>query len=327
MGENTNEKYLQGMSSSLPEDVQIEMIHTLPGLENAHLMRTVYAIEYDCIPPDQLKSSLEFKSIAGLYGAGQFNGTSGYEEAAAQGLIAGINAVRSLQNKPPIVLSRSEAYIGVLIDDIITKKITEPYRMLTSRAEHRLLLRQDNADIRLTPLGFEIGLISRERYNKFLEMKQNIENEIKRLEKKTIPPSKAVNDFLQSQNSTQIKTGIKLAELLRRPEISYLALAQIDDEFPALDKSTANQVETTIKYAGYIKRQQQRAAQEKKLDMQKIPAGINFESIHGIRTEARQKLAKAMPETIGQASRIAGVSPADISVLLVYIKRYKLGLN
>ncbi|NLB80988.1 MAG: tRNA uridine-5-carboxymethylaminomethyl(34) synthesis enzyme MnmG [Clostridiaceae bacterium] len=323
MGEGTNERYIQGMSSSLPEDVQIQMIRTMAGFENAHIMRTAYAIEYDCIPTSQLKYSLEFKNISGLYGAGQFNGTSGYEEAAAQGLIAGINAARALCGKPPVVLSRSEAYIGVLIDDIITKDITEPYRMLTSRAEHRLLLRQDNADIRLTPLGYEIGLISEQRYQRFCEMKQTIEKEIARLNAKTVPPTPLVNNFLQKHSSTCINTGIKLSELLRRPEITYISLAEIDDEFPNIEKSIAYQVEITVKYEGYIKRQQRRAQSEQRLDSMRIPSGIDYLSINGIRTEARQKLDKAKPDTIGQASRIAGVSPADISVLLVYLKRNK----
>ncbi|MCK9479294.1 MAG: tRNA uridine-5-carboxymethylaminomethyl(34) synthesis enzyme MnmG [Firmicutes bacterium] len=322
-GADTDEKYIQGMSSSLPEDVQIQMIRTLPGFENANLMRTGYAIEYDCIAPGQLKFSLEFKEINGLYGAGQFNGTSGYEEAAAQGLIAGVNAVRALRGQKPIVLSRSEAYIGVLIDDIITKEITEPYRMLTSRAEYRLLLRQDNADLRLTPLGHDLGLISNERYAKFLDMKESIEAEINRLSKKNVPPSNKINEFLQKQNSAPIKTGISLAELLRRPEINYASFAQIDDEFPDLSKNISNQIEVTVKYEGYIKRQQHKAQQEQRLDLQRIPSNVDYISLKGIRKEAQQKLADIKPETIGQASRISGVSPADISVLLVYLKKHK----
>lgn len=320
MGLNTDEMYVQGMSSSLPEDVQVEMLRTLPGLENVHMMRTAYAIEYDCIPPTQLKPCLEFKSIGGLYGAGQFNGSSGYEEAAAQGLMAGINAVRRLGGKEPVVLGRSEAYIGVLIDDLVTKGTAEPYRMMTSRAEHRLLLRQDNADLRLTPLGYAIGLISEERYGRFLDMKESIESEIKRLSKKVVPPSEKVNAFLASRKSTGITTGIRLDELVRRPEITYASLAEIDGDFPHLKSVYANQVEITVKYEGYIKRQAEQARQSEKLDARKIPKDIEYMQIDGLRMEARQKLDKIKPESVGQASRISGVSPADISVLLVYLK-------
>lgn len=319
-GLNTDEMYVQGLSSSLPEEVQIEMYRAIPGMENVHFMRTAYAIEYDCIDPTQLKPSLEFKCAEGLYGAGQFNGTSGYEEAAAQGLMAGINAARKLQGKEPVVLSRSEAYIGVLIDDLVTKGTNEPYRMMTARAEHRLLLRQDNADIRLTPLGHEIGLIDDERYAEFIAMKEAIENEKVRLAKKTIAPTDKVNAFLEAHESTPISTGIKLIDLLKRPQLKYSDLEQIDDEFPHYDEVIAYQVETDVKYEGYIKRQTEQAEQVKKLDDKKLPEDINYDDIYGLRIEARQKLKAIKPHSVGQASRISGVSPADIAVLLVYLK-------
>ena len=321
MGINTQEMYIQGMSSSLPEDVQIQMIKTLPGLENASIMRTGYAIEYDCINPAQLDASLEIKSIGGLFCAGQINGTSGYEEAAAQGLIAGINAARKVRGEPKFILDRSDAYIGVLIDDLITKGVREPYRIMTSRAEYRLLLRQDNADLRLTPLGYEIGLISEERYKKFLNKKDRINNEIERLKKTVVPPGEKINKLLEKKSSSPVNTGIRLSELLKRPEISYDDLAEVDEEKPQLDFSVKEEVSISIKYEGYIKRQIQQVEHFKKMENKKIPAHIDYENIKGLRIEAKQKLCKIRPSSIGQASRIAGVSAADIAVLMVYLEK------
>lgn len=323
MGLGTQEMYLQGMSSSLPEDVQIEMIRTLPGLENAKIMRSAYAIEYDCINPTQLNLSLEFKNIEGLFSAGQINGSSGYEEAAAQGLIAGINAAMKVKGRESLILDRSEAYIGVLIDDLVTKGTSEPYRMMTSRSEYRLLLRQDNADLRLTPLGYKIGLISEERYKKFLDKKNRIEEEIKRLEKTVVPSSEKVNKLLESRNSSPIKSGVKLSELLRRPEIDYADLEEIDEGRPQLSHAVKEQVSISIKYEGYIKRQLIQVEQFKKLENKKLPADIDYNRIQGLRLEARQKLNKIRPESVGQASRISGVSPADISVLLIYLEQIR----
>ncbi len=320
-GEDTNELYVSGMSSSLPEDVQRDMYRTLPGLENCRIMRTAYAIEYDCISANLLKLSLEFKDIHGLFSAGQFNGTSGYEEAAAQGLIGGINAAMYCMGKPPLILDRSQAYIGVLIDDIINKESREPYRMMTSRAEYRLLLRQDNADLRLTEIGHDIGLISDERYNRFLEKKQSIEKEIKRVNGVNIAPSEKVNDLLTYLGTAELSTGAKLSELIRRPELTYDLLAPIDEARPELSDEVREQVNIQIKYDGYIKRQLKQVEQFKKLEEKKIPEDINYDEVMGLRIEARQKLAAVRPVSIGQASRISGVSPADVNMLLVHLER------
>ena len=319
MGLTTEEMYLQGMSSSLPEDVQLAMLKTMQGLENVEIMRSAYAIEYDCCNPLQLKPSLEMREIPGIFGAGQFNGTSGYEEAAAQGLVAGINAVRKLDGKEPVVFGRNEAYIGVLIDDLVTKGTNEPYRMLTSRAEYRLLLRQDNADLRLTPTGYEVGLISEERYQKFLQKKENIEKEIERINSVNIPPSKEINLYLEEIGSQTLNTGIKLAELIRRPELSYEELSPFDKERPHLEKSVWQQAEIAVKYEGYIKRQIDQVERFEKNEKRLIPEDIDYSEVYGLRIEARQKLEKMRPENIGRASRISGVSPADIGVLLIYL--------
>lgn len=323
MGLGTEEMYLQGMSSSLPEEVQIKMMRTLPGLENVSVMRSAYAIEYDCIDATQLNLSLEFKKLEGLFSAGQINGSSGYEEAAAQGLIAGINAALKVKGSEPLILDRSEAYIGVLIDDLVTKGTKEPYRMMTSRSEYRLLLRQDNADLRLTPFGYKIGLIGEERYKKFEEKRKIILNEVERLEKKNISPTEKVNNLLTKKGSSNISCGVKLAELLRRPEISYEDLLEIDEAMPELKRADREQVAITIKYEGYIKRQMLQVEQYKKLENRKLSKTIDYNELQGLRIEARQKLNQIKPDSVGQASRITGVSPADISVLLIYLEQMK----
>lgn len=319
-GIHTNEMYVGGMSSSLPEDVQYAMYRSVPGLEHAKIVRNAYAIEYDCIDARQLKSTLEFKNIEGLFSGGQFNGSSGYEEAAAQGLMAGINAARKLQGKEGIVLDRSQGYIGVLIDDLVTKESHEPYRMMTSRAEYRLLLRQDNADLRLTKIGYEIGLISEERYQNLLKKESQIQKEIQRVEKTNIGTSEKVQKLLAACGSTPLNSGTTLAELIRRPELSYKKLEDIDENRPDLPEDVEEQVEINIKYDGYIRRQMRQVEQFKKLENKKIPENIDYDKIKSLRIEAKQKLSQIRPSSIGQASRISGVSPADISVLLVYLK-------
>lgn len=320
-GNYTNEMYIGGMSSSLPEDVQIKMYHTVPGLEHAEIVRNAYAIEYDCINPLQLKASLEFKNISGFFSAGQANGSSGYEEAAAQGIIAGINAARKVKGLEPLVLDRSQAYIGVLIDDLITKGTNEPYRMMTSRAEYRLLLRQDNADLRLTEIGHEIGLISEERYQQLLYKKFQIKEEINRLIDTTVGASEKVQTFLKSHKSTPLQSGSTLAELLKRPELSYDLLNEIDDNRPELPRNVAEQVNIELKYEGYINRQMRQVDQFIKLETKKIPDNIDYHDVYSLRKEAEQKLSEIRPASVGQASRISGVSPADISVLLVYLEK------
>ncbi len=320
-GNYTNEMYIAGMSSSLPEDVQVAMYRSVKGMENAQIVRNAYAIEYDCINPMQLKASLEFKKISGLFSGGQFNGSSGYEEAAAQGLIAGINAARKLQGKEPLVLDRSEAYIGVLIDDLVTKETHEPYRMMTSRAEYRLILRQDNADLRLTKYGYEVGLISEERYQGLLKKQEQIDEEIARAKETTIGGTEQVQELLTTLGSTPLKSGSTLAELITRPELTYDMLAPIDKKRPELPCDVTEQVEIELKYEGYIRRQMSQVAQFKKMEHKRIPADIDYDAIPSIRIEARQKLKQVRPENVGQASRISGVSPADISVLLVYLGR------
>ncbi len=318
MGCDTKEMYLGGMSSSLPEDVQIEMIHSVKGLENAKIMRTAYAIEYDCIDPQELNPTLETKKIGGLYGAGQFNGTSGYEEAAAQGLVAGINASMKILGKDQIVFDRSNSYIGVMIDDLVTKGTNEPYRIMTSRSEYRLLLRQDNADERLTPIGYEVGLVSEERYTEFLKKQKKIKNEIKRCETTYIPPNDKLKRIVEERKTPLPATGITLAELIKRPELDYECLSSVDGGRPLLSRREKEEVEIKIKYDGYIRREKSQAEQYARLERKKLPADIDYSEIKGLRIEAAQKLNEFLPSSIGQASRLPGVNPADISVLLIY---------
>lgn len=319
MGDGTKEMYAQGFSTSLPEDVQLEMYRSVKGLEDAEIMRSAYAIEYDCCDPQQLKATLEFKSIENLYGAGQFNGTSGYEEAAAQGIVAGINAALKLKGEEPMILERSDGYIGTLIDDLITKGTNEPYRMMTSRSEYRLLLRQDNADERLTPIGYRVGLISEDRYARLQKKLQMVDEEIKRAENTIIPPKKA-NPILEKYNSTPIKTGLRLSELVRRPELNYERLAPVDETRPELPEAVLEEAEIKMKYKGYIDRQIDQVNKFKKLERRLLPEDINYDDVYGLRIEARQKLNKVRPKSLGQASRISGVSPADMSVLIIYME-------
>ncbi len=322
-GLDTEELYLQGMSSSLPEDVQLKFLKSIKGLENVEVMRTAYAIEYDCVDPLALKASLEFNDIPYLYGAGQFNGSSGYEEAAAQGLIAGINAVRKIQGKEPFILDRASSYIGTLIDDLVTKGCSDPYRMMTSRSEYRLLLRQDNADIRLTDYGYEIGLISEERYEKFKNKLELIKQERERVESVTIAPSTEINEVLVSRETAPMKTGIRLAELIKRPQLDYECLTPFDKTRPELPADVFEQVEIDLKYEGYIKRQQAKVDEMRRLEVKKIPADLDYDDVYSLRLEAREKLKKVRPESVGQASRISGVSPSDISVLLIHLSKYE----
>lgn len=319
MGSDTREMYAQGISTGLPEDIQLEMLRTISGLENVEIMRPAYAIEYDCCDPTWLYPSLEFKGWHGLFGAGQFNGTSGYEEAAAQGLIAGINAARKLSEKEPVVLSRCDGYIGTLIDDLVTKGTNEPYRMMTSRSEYRLLLRQDNADERLTPIGYEVGLISEERYKKFRKKMEMIDKEVERLSKIVLSPSD-INPILEACQTTPVATGLRMSDALKRPEITYEKLAPVDKSRQELPEAVTEEAEIRIKYEGYIKRQEQQAEQFKKMENRLLPEDADYENIHGLRLEARQKLSKIRPKSLGQASRISGVSPSDVSVLIVWLE-------
>ena len=321
-GENTEEMYLQGLSSSLPEDVQLEFIHSIKGLENAVVMRTAYAIEYDCADPTALKATLEFNDIEGLYGAGQFNGSSGYEEAAAQGLVAGINAALKIKGRDELILDRGGSYIGTLIDDLVTKGCTDPYRMMTSRSEYRLVLRQDNADIRLTPTGHEIGLISDERYEKFLKKQQQIKDELSRVTRLSVPLSDELQEMLVSRGTAPLKTGCKMLELLKRPQITYDDLAPFDTDRPDLPYEVFEQVQISVKYEGYIKKQEAQIAEMRRIECKKIPENIDYKALKGLRLEAVEKLDKIRPQNLGQASRISGVNPADVTALNIILETY-----